>query len=104
MDERGHCCLSSGKDLTQGKSDGGQAEQLRAGKGRKISFWREAMEGSHGGQREKAGGMEKRREARYLLPCLSESTNCQKVEHRGRKTERQRKKKVGEETRASYCD
>lgn len=46
MDERGHCCLWSGKDLTQGKSDGGQAEQLRAGKGRKISFWREAMEDS----------------------------------------------------------
>lgn len=58
------------------------------------------MEGWQG-QREEAArerGEEdgKRREARYLLPCLSESKRCQKVENGGgRNTERQKEGKKG---------
>lgn len=50
----------------------------------------------------------KRREARYLLPCLSESKKSPKVESgSGRLTEireREKEGRVGEETRASYCN
>lgn len=76
-------------------AEGRQAQQLRAERGRSICCWREAMEGWQG-QREEAArerGEEdgKRREARYLLPCLSESKRCQKVENGGgRNTERQK--------------
>lgn len=67
------------------------------------------MEGSHGALAEAARGgsvkRERRWKARYLLPCLSESKRCQRVENKGgRKTERKREREAGEETRASYCD
>lgn len=56
------------------------------------------------GQREK-GEDGKRREAKYLLPCLSESKRCQKVESGGRRKNRERERGTAvEETRASYCD
>ena len=79
-------------------AEGRQAQQLRAERGRRVCCWREAMEGWQG-QREEAArerGEEdgKRREARYLLPCLSESKRCQKVENGGwaehRETERRK--------------
>lgn len=54
------------------------------------------------------GGERKRREARYLLPCLSESKKSPKVESGGGELmeirEREKEGKVGKETRASYCN
>lgn len=86
---------------------GRKAQQLRVEEGRKSFCCREAMEGWQG-QREGAAWKvrrdEKRWEARYLLPCLSESKRCQKFEKRAERREERQRRKVGEETRASYCD
>lgn len=72
------------------------------------------LHGGHGQQEGAAWGeiKGKRREARYLLPCLSESKKSPKVESGGgggvdgnqRKREREKEGRVGEETRASYCN
>lgn len=80
----------------------GSAAQCRKAKGDLLLGG--AGYDSKRGQREK-GKDGKRREAKYLLPCLSESKRCRKVESGGRrKTERERERgKVGEERRASYC-
>lgn len=89
MDERAQKLLQSvlGKTREKVISKGGKAAQ--SGK-RKDDL---LLERSHGGlagtvrrgQHEKGRGDGKRREARYLLPCLSESKRCQKVG--GRETE-----------------
>lgn len=77
-------------------------EQKNEAKEKKICCWRRAMAGKDSMKQEE---MEKSREARYLLPCLSESKRCRKVENRGRqKTQTREKEGKVEETRASYCD
>lgn len=62
-------------------ANGGKAQQLREGKGRMICQGEKKKKccGEAAG-RTGGGSMKRRREARYLLPCLSESKRCQKVE------------------------
>lgn len=57
--------------------------KIKGGSARKEEEkpWRAGRESQR--RRHEKKKMESRREARYLLPCLSESKRCQKVENKG---------------------